>query len=538
MLVVPTSRIILLKNPIEIDYANELTFATKEAQYTYFSGLPHLECENATYQRKDEVVRFPTDPNMEGITYDDLIQYNYCMYQNDKWDNKWFYAFIKNVTFDNIGMSYIELETDVWQTWMFDITIKNSFVEREHVNDDTVGLHTIPEGLETGDYISCKLQPSLTTNIETCFVVAATELLSTMGSYSTFNQLLPIGLYYIGLTSLSDVQTLVGMYDSEGKGDAINSVFVIPKSFFTAWTTLSGLTGNISYSIRFDYTESLTVTTVNYLGNDYTPINKKLLCYPYSFLQVSNHTGQIVTYKWENFNMLAVGTTGINFTLKGTITPGGSFKLFPVNYNNILNNNDDTVNMGKFPIGAFNSDVYTNWLTQNGVNIGGLKLNAEQAGYAMGGLQTALGLGELLAGNMFGVTQVATGVGSILGTMQESYRHSLVPDTVEGNLNSGDVNFSIGLNNFEFKRMSIKNEYAKIIDKYFSMYGYKVNELKLPNITGRTNWNYVKTIGCNIIGDIPQGDMEKIKQMFNKGVTFWHNPSKFLDYSQSNTIVS
>lgn len=537
MLIVPTSRIILLKNPIEIDYNNELTFASREAQYNYFYNLPKLECENATYQRKDEVVRFPTDPSLEGITYDDLIEYNYCMYQNDKWSDKWFYAFIKNVTFDNPGMSYIELETDVWQTWCFDITFKNSFIEREHVNNDTIGLHTIPEGLETGDYISCKLQPSLTSNIETCFVIAVTELLNNMTGYSTFNQLLPIGVYYLGLTDLSDIQKLVKMYDDAGKGSAINSVFVIPKAFFSSWTTYSGLTGSISFNIRFDYSQDFTVTRVNYLGNDYVPINNKLLTYPYSFLQVSNHTGQIVTYKWEHFNLLNVGTEGINFTLKGTISPGGSFKLMPINYNNILNNHDDTINLGKYPIGAYNSDVYTNWLTQNGVNIGGLTLNAEQKGYVGGGLMAGLGLGQLLGGNPFGAGTLTEGLGQIASTMQESYRHSLTPDVVEGNLNTGDVNFVFGLNNFEFKRMSIKNEYARIIDRYFSLFGYKVNDVKLPNITGRRNWNYVKTIGCNILGNIPQDDMQKIKDMFDKGVTLWHNPTTFLDYSQNNSII-
>lgn len=66
------------------------------------------------------------------------------------------------------------------------------------------------------------------------------------------------------------------------------------------------------------------------------------------------------------------------------------------------------------------------------------------------------------------------------------------------------------------------------------MYGYKVNEVKIPNITGRTNWNYVKTQECNILGDIPQEDMQTLKNIFNSGVTFWHNPSTFLDYSQNN----
>ena len=31
--------------------------------------------------------------------------------------------------------------------------------------------------------------------------------------------------------------------------------------------------------------------------------------------------------------------------------------------------------------------------------------------------------------------------------------------------------------------------------------------------------------------------MQKIKDIFDNGITFWHNPSTFLDYSQSNNIV-
>ena len=85
--------------------------------------------------------------------------------------------------------------------------------------------------------------------------------------------------------------------------------------------------------------------------------------------------------------------------------------------------------------------------------------------------------------------------------------------------------------------MSIKQEYAKVIDTFFDMFGYKVNIVKLPNLTGRTNWNYVKTIGANIEGDIPENDLNEIKTIFNNGVTLWHNPSTYLDYSQSNNIL-
>ena len=528
--ITPNTDFVLLKSNIELDNRNQLTFSNATNQYNYFNSLSKLVAENFTYQRQDETVRFPANR-------DDIIGYNYCMYRNSSYGNKWFYAYITDMKYISNEVTAISIKTDVYQTWCFDLTFKSSFVEREHVNNDTVGLHTIPENLETGGYISCKLQPTLTTNLETCFVLAATERLPDVSSYTTINQLMPTGVYYYGFTTLDGLQDGIAKYQ-DGQGEAINSVFVAPKSFFTSWSTITGIDGQISTSVRFDLTDTYEVTRVNYLGNDYYPKNNKLLCYPYSFLQVSNHTGQIVNYNWENFNMLPIGQSNtISFTLKGTLTPGCSFKLFPNDYNNILNNNDDTLNLGKYPIGAFNTDVYTNWLTQNGVNICGIKLNAEQAGYAMSGIQGLVGAAEVAGGNPYGVTQMATGIGGIFSTMQESYRHSLIPDTVEGNLNTGDVNYVYSLNNFEFKRMSIKNEYCKIIDDYFSMYGYKVNSLKIPNITGRSNWNYVKTIGANIEGYIPQKDLQEIKDMLNSGITFWHNPSTFLDYSQTNSIV-
>ena len=85
--------------------------------------------------------------------------------------------------------------------------------------------------------------------------------------------------------------------------------------------------------------------------------------------------------------------------------------------------------------------------------------------------------------------------------------------------------------------MSIKIEYLKIIDEFFNMFGYKVNEVKIPNLYGRTNWNYVKTIDCNFEGDIPQVDLNIIKTMFNKGVTLWHNPSSMYNYDATNNII-
>ena len=69
------------------------------------------------------------------------------------------------------------------------------------------------------------------------------------------------------------------------------------------------------------------------------------------------------------------------------------------------------------------------------------------------------------------------------------------------------------------------------------MFGYKINRVKVPNITGRSNWNYVKTINCNFDGDIPQTDLNIIRAMFNNGTTLWHNANTMYDYNNSNNIV-
>ena len=86
-----------------------------------------------------------------------------------------------------------------------------------------------------------------------------------------------------------------------------------------------------------------------------------------------------------------------------------------------------------------------------------------------------------------------------------------------------------------FTRYSIKADACARIDKYFDMYGYTINELKAINISSRSNWNYIKTQGANLLGDIPQLDLQALKEMFNNGITFWHNPTTFLDYSQTNS---
>lgn len=190
--------------------------------------------------------------------------------------------------------------------------------------------------------------------------------------------------------------------------------------------------------------------------------------------------------------------------------------------------------------------MYTNWLTQNSINIGSVphmqlgqgefKNSSKSANIPLSAIKGGIGaIGQGLSGNVGGF--LSSTISTISGTLAELYQHSFISPQVAGNVNQGDVNSSNGNNDFYSYNICIKEEYARIIDNFFSVYGYKVNQVKIPNITGRQNWNFVKTIDCNVYGDIPEEDLDIIRAILDNGVTFWHNPSNFLNYNVSNSIV-
>ena len=550
--VTPDTEVILLKVPLEIDEKNQLTFATETAQYNYFHALPQLAFTQFTYQRKDGTLTVPYHADL-------LYGYNYVMYKNTAFGNKWFYAFITDIRFLSPNSSELSLKTDVFQTWQFWLTYKPVFVEREHVNDDTIGANTVPEGMDVGEYIvndTHSLEPSMlvkdagnnviNTTILICFQV--TELLNSMYVNTTRNiNRTYSGLTIFGVESAEDASKIVAGYAWAGKDtsdSAIVSIFMAPKEFFQGCHTQPA---TFNYDKTHTYTVSIhtpvgnsypsnlletTTITTNSTIDGYTPANNKLFTYPYNYLYVTNNAGIDTTFRYEDF----LSNTP-KFMMAGTLGQGCSIKLCPVNYKHLGTDQYPSENYTysiagvKYPVCAWRSDYYTNWLAQNTGNIAANILSSTAGGFAMG---------TAFSGGNVGMGLVTAGVNlvqSSISAYAEDAKAKIIPDQAHGNTNCSDVNFA-WRKCFTAINMSVRAEYARIIDGFFSKFGYKVNRVKTPNITGRTNWNYVKTIECYISADIPQEDLQELQGMFDKGITFWHNASTFGDYSQSNGIVS
>ena len=546
--ITPNTDLYLLKVPLEIDSVNQLTFANKTAQYNYFNSLPKLEVEDYTYQRKDGTIRFEAQ-------YDDILTYNYVMYRNTEYNDKWFYAYIENIEYLNDNVTAISIKTDVWQTWQFDLEYKPVFVEREHVNDDTVGIHTVPENLELGEYeiVDLRNSPLWETDAPSgdwipCFCVSEfpsdVDNLGTNGEVQGSTGLIGgvfNSLHFFATHTLLAGRHIIDIYDndSEVTSDAIKNIYMIPRCCVDVrQTNVTTVHGYAMYAVKNFYESELyQLQQPSVLAGDYHPVNNKLLTYPFSYFYVSNKSGEDITYRYEDFPFETIaGNTARTISYKKAIVPSASLsaKLYFTNYKGYADSSaygtkmySYGINYGKVPVCAWTTDYYTNWLTQNGVNVG-LSIASSVANMGIATLTTG-GIG-------LAASAISTGF-SIANTLAEVHKAAVTPPQAHGDINTGDFNYCFTRNSISFYEMSIRPEMAAIIDSYFSMYGYKVSAVKIPNITGRRNWNYVKTIGCYIEADIPQGDLEEIKQLFNNGVTFWHNPATFADYSQNNDII-
>ena len=548
-IITPQTDLVLLKCPLELDQHNQLTFANATAQYNYFYGLPKLAFDKFTYQRKDNTIRV-------GALIDDLYEYNYVMYRNTNHSNKWFYAYITDLQYVSDQVTAISIKTDVWQTYQFDLTYKKVFVEREHVNDDTVGKHTVPEGIELGEYVqngsvinSDLLNTSTESNVcYICFQVSDYPTQVHTGISPAFPNDVTgrkvggvySGLDYIMVLTADDANNLIACYDADSKSNAIVAIFTVPFGAINA-SNMSIVNrtsdyGNFTtFMFSSDSSTAITLDTITLTKpttlDGYTPKNGKMKTYPFCYFYTSNNAGTEVDFHWEDFS------SSPTFTIDGVVSQGMSIKAYPTNYKKGTGLDGYTYGIacGKLPICAWNTDYYVNWCTQNAINI---PLNLATSVVK----STAAIAGGIATGGAYGaIAGVGGGLNllrSVADVVNQHYQASLTPDQAKGNANCGDINMAKTRFGFTFYPMSVKYEYAKICDDYLSMFGYKVNEVKIPNVTGRTNWNYVKTIGCYIKADIPQDDLNEIKSLFDKGITFWHNPSTFMDYSQSNAIVS
>ena len=527
MYIQPNTTIKLLKNvPLDTTYQHTIFFSNKTEQTSYFSSLVKHNLTSQSYQRVQRgSIRV-------GISADSCYDCNYLMFQNTNYGVKWFYAFITGVEYVNNDVCEIHFVIDVIQTWFFDFKLKECFVEREHSETDEIGDNVIRENVDVGDVVDLGALYDQFTDMHLCICVASAVTdggVPTSGAmYNGVYSGIEIFGYDTDEHGVQSCNNFLKAVNEAGMSDSIISIFMMPREFFTAF----GGSDILSYTVE---KEKET------LAGGYVPKNNKLYTYPYSFIRVCNEQGVAGAYPYELFS-----GDDCKFELFGSVSPSPECLLYPISYKGQLKNYDEGVLMNNFPQCAWATDSFKQWIAQNFGNIA-LSVGSGIASLAVGNMAAdTRALNSFRSGgnpvNAYQArevqkTQVATDVsGGIANSIVGIAEARLLPPQAHGAMSS-TLNAALDRFNFLISKVSIRPEYAKTIDDYFTMFGYATKRVKVPNISSRPHWNYVQTIGCVCVGSVPADDMREICSIHDRGITYWKNGNEIGNYELDNSPI-
>lgn len=664
--VAPNSIIQFLSNiPFDIGYENTMYFADGTEQNSYMEQHIEYTLQAQSYTRVNRgVIRVGI--GVDNTSMRKLFWCNYMRFVNTDFEQKWWYAFIDSVEYVNNNTVEITFHIDVIQTFISNLSFNQCLIEREHVLDDSIGLHTLPEQLETGEYRSYPASFYLVDSASptglaymynrfeyiACIILACALDNNDLSKYAYGVPVAGIaagtGKYYSGVRyyayKMYGGGEQQGIYQFNFAGnwsdsdhiyfngsniiltdaatnddtvaervvDAINNYGAGAGLYFAVHTdfgviTVYETTGHFGSGLPDVSTTSATGQIYSYViqeGSDgdeygdinklnaalktinenaktdaivglfmmplefypktqselqngvqpldariycpttidgYTPRNNKLFCYPYNILYATNNTGAYAEYKYENFirpyddgTVTGVGGYYTRFKIWGNISMNPGMYCAPAFYNgNALGTGatDDELVVTGFPMCSFNVDSYKAWLAQNAGTI------AATASDIMGDWASSFINSGLVASGFLSsknkvrdTMQVVNQFDSALDktgyALGKLYDHSRKPPQVSGQ-NNTNLAYQAGQLTFSFYNKQIKAEYARIIDAYFDMYGYKTNRVGTPLLATRTCYTFVKTVGCSLQETIPNDFIKEIEGIFNKGIRFWRPNAVF-----------
>lgn len=552
----PSTTIYLFEDiPFDPDYENTGYFATKADQETYFLTTHGAfdVLSNHSYQRAGlGVIKIER-------RYEECYQVNYMMFKNtaNAYEQKWFYAFVTSVEYISDTVSALHYQIDVMQTWLTDYVLEECFIDRQHGETDNIGDNIAPETVDVGEqvYNDYQIMPiNASHDIHTVYAVVCICDVNSGSVQGTEVQNVYSGavMYAFDVSNpveLNDLNQFLTRYIQ--RPDAVVGMYMCPECLLVR---AGGSGGDYSQYFVLNagnaplyHIQLPTLTAQGNTLNGYAPRNMKMFTYPYNYLSVDNAMGSGLSLRYEYFGTGVGGQSKLTprFTLDGSAVQPVQLRIRPENYkgsgghyitvgqNSVFvgdPNNAEFSTVDNYPMCSWNFDSYKAWCAQ-GSAVAGAKIAGNVIGLGVPRV-TARGEAQL---NM---NQVANTWGSITNALIERYQASIAADMFKGTLEMGNVNVAEDMSGFWYGRVSCNAQVARRIDDYFTMFGYAQGVVGTPNRHARQRFTYVKTIGCEVNGDVPADDRVKIKSIFNQGVRFWADVTHVGNYLLANPVLT
>lgn len=481
-----------------IDDYNKPFFSDVSSMRTYFLGKVIASTANNSYQRGDERQYATVD-----IAYETCMRADAIMWNNADGGNlkRTFIAQITGVEWLNPGTTRIAFEVDAYCTYCGEIEWQPCLVEREHVDNDWSGTNPNFASMGVAEDMGC--------NPDT--------IISEEEHYYTPDTFVVISPYAQDISEALEGLTNHGIYEGLNNSDFTSAAAVTQFLNNIANSEKANINNVIAiYSIPSKMLEEGTETvTIETPWTKKTYNNAKCFSSQYCTVELNSLLAKTVAYKPELF----IPTNQFQFQVQMYFICGnGGFLINPVNYaqgGGSVNEMGMTIN--DLPQGSWVGDAYAQWVANNGIStILSSIANILGAG-AVGAAGAVSGNIPLAVG---GITGAIAGAGNFVSTVSNAKTNGIV----SGGGGQSPANLAVGCDAYGFVvRVFMANEpFMKSIDSYFDRFGYKVNQLKTPNVNTRPKWNYVKCAEAHVGGEIPAMYRKQIEDLLNRGVTFWH----------------
>lgn len=527
--------------PLNPTYNDVLYIPSPESSYSYFTQYIYETLNENTYSRVNNENKIRV-----GITAEKLYLCNYLSWSNHGFGTTAmnFFAFITNVEYINNSCTEITYVIDDMTTWFPYLQLKECYVERETPATDNLYEHLEPENIALGDYVENGSAIDVDLGDTKVLFMASTDVNGdrregdeSFANLSWVNGIKSALCYAIydckSKQDMENLYQLINDYSNNGQAENIIAIMLVPE-FVTEHIREQNF-GN-AYAVKtFEVTQSD-------LLDGYQPKNKKLYSYPFSKLILSNKSGGTKDYKYENF----LGENGkASFVVTGCCFGTPTVMAEPELYlNHVGDDCDQSLMLTNFAQAPCFNDTYRAYMAQNKNAIGSqsaLSLLGSAVSIATGvgiiaatgGVGTAPAM-ALMAGTGAIGSGVVGATSAIAKPIAQEADAKNLPITISGLVQADAINAIRNITGIQAKRMSVRKEYARMIDEYFSAYGYACGRIKKPNIMARNIWNFVKTQQCCVTGSAPAPAISNICNIFDRGVRFWKNPADIGNYQGNN----
>jgi len=320
------------------NYRDTVKFANKAALNAYIDSKVSagITVTNMTYAKPGEDIYL-------GIPYNRVNRYNYLRASNPLMPiegdiQKDFYYFILECEFINPTTTRIRVQLDVWQTYVYDATFGNCYVERGHIavansnkfNNYGRDYLTVPEGLDiggeyrniarrsnvlinnnivsSGDAIDGDIIVVSTIDIEASGGTASAPVIIT-ASGSQVNGM-PSGADFYVFTSQASFASFMGsLADKPWISQGIISVTYMPS--VSRYSLPSGAPVNGEKVIQLVtvprhqsmFTNWRASSEINdKISSRYQHVKDKLFTYPYMVIEMTAWSGNPIVLKPESWN--------------------------------------------------------------------------------------------------------------------------------------------------------------------------------------------------------------------------------------------